>query len=148
DYTPVRSPAVGLTSLCLSLVPAGCYNPTGTLPEPPKGSDAVDHPTTHVDGLVEKRCPQPAPPASTFNGPVPVACDQIQYYQFRLRSAPEPDAVLVLMPGVYSGANVFSYLAKELIYAAHTRTDAAPLNLEVLAVDRRDNCIEDLTGLN
>lgn len=148
DYTPVRSPAVGLTSLCLLLVLAGCYNPNGTLPEPPKARVAVDHSTADVDALVEQRFLQLASPASTFNGPVPAACDQIQYYQFRLRSAPEPDAVLVLMPGVYSGANVFSYLAKELIYAAHTRTDAAPLNLEVLAVDRRDNCIEDLTGLN
>lgn len=55
-----------------------------------------------------------------------------------------PDAILVLIPGFAGGATGFKILAENLI--ERTRVDEG-LNLEVWAVDRRTNQLEDLAGL-
>ena len=48
------------------------------------------------------------------------------------------------MPGFLVGANEFQIFGKQLVYMAKTQKNA---NIEVWAVERRPNCIENLTGL-
>lgn len=57
----------------------------------------------------------------------------------------QPDGILVLIPGFEGGASGVSRLAENLLRRA---TDQANLVLEVWAVDRRSNHLEDLVGLN
>ncbi len=56
-----------------------------------------------------------------------------------------PDAILVLIPGFEGGAGTFKVLAENLIRRAEH--DHA-LTLQVWAVDRRSNQLEDLVGLD
>jgi len=56
----------------------------------------------------------------------------------------QPDAILVLVPGFISGAAFFSRLAEILVRRAKTENS---LVLEVWAVDRRANQLEDTVGL-
>jgi pimeloyl-ACP methyl ester carboxylesterase len=57
----------------------------------------------------------------------------------------QPDAVLVLVPGFEGGASNFSVLAENLLRRAR---EEASLALEVWAVDRRSNQLEDSVGLD
>ncbi len=68
------------------------------------------------------------------------------YTRFRMDGAPQPDAILVLIPGFEGGANDFKNLAENLIPRAYL----PPTNLvvEVWAFDRRTNQLEDLVGSN
>ena len=54
-----------------------------------------------------------------------------------------PEAILVLVPGFEGGAGDFKILAENVISRAH----AEGLQLEVWAVDRRTNQLEDMAGL-
>ena len=51
----------------------------------------------------------------------------------------DPDTVLILMPGIFGGATSFDVLARELV--------ASRAGLEVWAIDRRANALEDHTAL-
>lgn len=64
-------------------------------------------------------------------------------YRYARRSG-EPDAILVLVPGFAGGATGFKILAENVIERARIDED---LILEVWAVDRRTNQLEDLVGL-
>ena len=55
------------------------------------------------------------------------------------------DAILVLIPGFMGGANSFDYIGRQLVSMAEAEGVGS---LEVWAVDRRTNCLEDLTGMN
>lgn len=57
----------------------------------------------------------------------------------------QPDAVLVLVPGFAGGASGFAALADNLLRRAR---DERNLALEVWAVDRRSNQLEDTVGLD
>lgn len=57
----------------------------------------------------------------------------------------QPDAVVVLIPGFEGGAATFYLLAENLLRRA---ADEANLVLEVWAVDRRSNHLEDTVGLD
>lgn len=76
------------------------------------------------------------------------ACDRIGYLRFRAADGPtvatQADAVAVLMPGLLEGATAFDPLARNAVREAARRGAA----LEVWAIDRRANCLEDLTGLD
>jgi pimeloyl-ACP methyl ester carboxylesterase len=65
-------------------------------------------------------------------------------YRYARRSG-EPDAILVLVPGFAGGASGFKILAENLIERARTDEDVM---LEVWAIDRRTNQLEDLVGLD
>jgi pimeloyl-ACP methyl ester carboxylesterase len=67
------------------------------------------------------------------------------YTRFRIDGAPQPDAILVLVPGFEGGANDFKILAENLI--PRVRVEQG-LVLEIWAYDRRTNQLEDLVGLN
>ena len=85
-------------------------------------------------------------PAPRDNGSPPAACDYIRYLRFRPATdndTPVPvNAVVIMIPGYIGGAGGFSYLARQLVTLAG---DAFPV--EVWALDRRSNCLEDLTGM-
>ncbi|MCF8035297.1 MAG: hypothetical protein K9K62_00350 [Desulfobacteraceae bacterium] len=79
-------------------------------------------------------------------------CDQIRFMRYRLSDktlggAPDDagyaDAGLLMVPGVVEGANGFQYIARHLVYQAYVNRD---LRIEVWAMDRRANCLEDTTG--
>jgi len=67
-----------------------------------------------------------------------------RYTRWRLAGPqPQPDAILVLVPGFEGGAGDFKLLAENVL----ARGDAAGLVLEVWGVDRRTNQLEDMVGL-
>ena len=57
----------------------------------------------------------------------------------------QPDAILVLVPGFEGGASTFAVLAEELLRRAK---DEASTVVEVWALDRRSNQLEDTAGLD
>jgi hypothetical protein len=99
--------------------------------------------TDVVSSVVSLHVPLPAGSA-----PHPAACDWIQYQRFRGAGAPsdpmQSDAVAVLMPGIMEGATAFDPVARNAIRAAA----AQGTSLEVWALDRRSNCLEDHTGID
>lgn len=99
-----------------------------------------------IDALVtveEKSIHSSAP---SENGRPPAECDEIRYLSLRPKTPyGSPDAILMLAPGMTTGMGALSHLARNLIYSAKTHHDKS---IEVLIVERRGNCVEDLTGLN
>lgn len=99
--------------------------------------------TDVLSSVVSLHVPLPAGSA-----PHPAACDWIQYQRFRSADAPsdptKSDAVAVLMPGIMEGATAFDPVARNAIRAARTQGTS----LEVWALDRRSNCLEDHTGVD
>ena len=57
----------------------------------------------------------------------------------------QPDAILVLVPGFEGGASTFAVLAESLM--RHAKGEASMV-VEVWAVDRRSNQLEDTAGLD
>lgn len=93
--------------------------------------------------LVKIRVPLPASFAAH-----PEACDWVQYLRFRSADGPakstDSDSVTLLMPGILEGAAAFDPLARNSVREAKRRGRS----IEVWAMDRRANCMEDLTGVN
>lgn len=142
---------VVLLGFLLFPLPA-CYEPGGPVPEAPLDPPPREPIPQQV--VVEPVfVPSPYP---RENGEVPADwvtdwdCDQIRFLRYRPDTGCEPpkpvDAVLVLIPGFMGGANSFDYLGRQLVSAAEA--DSTVGSLEVWAIDRRTNCLEDLTGLN
>ena len=81
-------------------------------------------------------------------GPHPAACDWLEYLRFRHadgpRKAARADAVVSLMPGYLGGAANFDQVARNAIRTAAQKGKT----IEVWAIDRRSNCLEDDTGVN
>ncbi len=73
--------------------------------------------------------------------------NQARYTRYHLSDQAEsqPDAILVLVPGFEGGASTFAVLAESLIRRAK---DEASMVVEVWAVDRRSNQLEDTAGLD
>jgi hypothetical protein len=80
-------------------------------------------------------------------GPHPKACDRISYLRFRNAEGPErakhADAVITIMPGFLGGASSFDQLARNLVRRAAERGK----DVELWAIDRRANCLEDHHGV-
>ncbi len=78
----------------------------------------------------------------------PAACDWLQYQRFRARGGPqqstEADAVVALIPGMLEGATAFDPVARNAVIAAAARGK----HIEIWAIDRRANCLEDHTGVD
>lgn len=78
-------------------------------------------------------------------GEDPFSLNNSRFTRYRYAErAGAPDAILVLVPGFAGGATGFKILAENLI--ERTRVDEG-LTIEVWAVDRRTNQLEDLAGL-
>ncbi|MEW6554287.1 MAG: hypothetical protein AB1384_08390 [Actinomycetota bacterium] len=127
---------------------AGCYMPGGPVPEEPYPNVERAWTREEVDAAVAVEEVSIHSPAPTANGAAPAVADQLTFLRFRSRSAGDDpaaaDAVLVVTPGFYCGANAFWYLGRQLVYMAAQRGS----DIEVWAVERRPNRLEDLAGLN
>lgn len=120
------------------------------VPEPLKEKTALDFTQEDVDSLVTMSQESIYFPAPRENGVPPENCDYVKFLRFKLKSSiydPEnestyddTDAFFLMVPGVIEGANGFEYMARNLVYIAKTFND---MNVEVWAMDRRANCLED-----
>lgn len=77
----------------------------------------------------------------------PEALDYIPYLRYAVSgtSSARANAVVVALSGLHAGNNGFDYFAKQLVSLA--KADRG-MNVEVWALDRRVNNLEDTTGLN
>ena len=128
-----------------------CYQPGGPIPEAPVAPAAVE-PITQAVIVEEELIYSPYP---RDNGEIPGSlvcgwdCDYIRFTRYRPETVGMPkevEAVIVLIPGYMGGANSFDYIGRQLVSLAEA--DPAVGSLEVWAVDRRTNCLEDLSGMN
>jgi hypothetical protein len=80
-------------------------------------------------------------------GAHPPECDWIGYLRLRNakgpRKATRADAVLVSMPGFLGGAASFDQVGRNVVVSAARKRR----NVEVWALDRRSNCLEDHLGV-
>ncbi|MFO0683630.1 MAG: hypothetical protein U0234_16345 [Sandaracinus sp.] len=84
-----------------------------------------------------------APPANPTTGmTTPTELNRLQVVRFHAASGDAPSAVVVAMPGFLGGAASFEGLARELV--SSSIASGAPV--EVWAIDRRSNLLEDLRG--
>ncbi len=78
----------------------------------------------------------------------PAACDQLRYERFRRAGGPtdpqQADAIFVAMPGILGGAGSMRMNALGVVQQAAERGRS----VEVWALDRRSNCLEDRFGLD
>ncbi len=155
----MRKSSTLICALCLALLIllAGCYQQGGPIPEGAHAPAPRDYTQADVDSMVtmeEQVIPAPLP----AEWGAPAECNEIHFLRFRLRdgstldpannaqvNASTTDAMMVMLPGVLEGANGFEYLARQFIYQAKVNDQK---NYEVWAVERRNNRLEDLTGIN
>lgn len=103
-------------------------------------------------GVVRERVmvDTPAPPPNMALGESPVetpaALNRVQVIRYRADATPAMSArgVVVAMPGFLGGAGSFDPLARALV----RRSVAAGTPVEVWAIDRRSNLLEDLRGMH
>lgn len=89
----------------------------------------------------------PAPPPNpTTNTPTPAQYNRVQVLRYRVDATPAraARAVIVAMPGFLGGAGSFDPMARAIV--ARSASGEAPV--EVWAVDRRANLLEDLRGMH
>jgi hypothetical protein len=79
----------------------------------------------------------------------PAALDHISFLRYSVDGATKTfqnaDAVVIALSGLHAGNNGFDKFAKEAVAKAWAYRQ---INIEVWALDRRVNNLEDLTGLN
>jgi pimeloyl-ACP methyl ester carboxylesterase len=87
----------------------------------------------------------PAPPENPVtHTPTPAELNRLQVLRFHAEAGGAPRAVVVAMPGFLGGAASLEGIATELV--AGSIAMSAPV--EVWAIDRRSNLLEDLRGLD
>lgn len=138
-------------SLCLVFVLAGsgCYAPGGPVPRNPGQPVSRAWTDDQVSAMVQVDAETIYSPVSRVNGTPPADVDNIHFMRYHLRGASadpaSADAILVLIPGLEGGENSFEFLGPQMVYMAKTQKN---MNLEVWGTERRNNNLEDLTGLN
>ncbi|TVP52497.1 MAG: hypothetical protein EA349_15505 [Halomonadaceae bacterium] len=134
--------------LTIVTLPA-CYAPEGLVPEERKPREQVLWTREQVDQVVDVSFVTIDGGEPTGNPAVPEACDKVSFLRFRHHQGPEDaaeaDAAFLMVPGVLEGANGFDYMGRQMVYMAAKEHGK---NIEVWAMDRRSNCLEDLTGLH
>mgnify|MGYP001815230154 FL=1 len=149
--------------LCLlvSLVSvAGCDNDDSSRSRPDTGPEPQPEPVVLMQETID--LPSQAQPAHTpgtpgvsvensklltqFDG-AEVNLNKARYTRYYLsdQGQQQPDAILVLVPGFEGGASNFYILAEQLMRSAQAESSLA---IEVWAMDRRSNLLEDLVGLD
>jgi len=148
---------VAIAVVCLI---AACYEPAqGPIPEAPVPS-APRVPIPQKVIVEEELIYSPAP-CNPLGPPhceagiglgkccPPDECNYIRFMRYRPEtidgSIKEVDAVVALMPGLIGGNSSLDYLGRQLVSMAE---QAGSGSLEVWVMDRRPNCLEDLTGMN
>lgn len=136
-------------SIILLLSMPGCYQPGGSVPEGKHAAAERAWTMEDVDAEVVMTMERIYSPAPTGNGEPPQECDWIHYLRFRtVEGSTDPcdaDAVIVLIPGLLGGAGSLEALSRQMVYMALKQRGK---HIEVWAMDRRPNNLEDLTGLN
>lgn len=135
DAAPADAPAAD--------VPAADVPPT-SLPWVEPERSAVVQPGVRRDTLlIDAPAPPPNPTTST---PTPAMYNRVQVLRYRVDATPAraARAVIVAMPGFLGGAGSFDPLARAIV--ARSAMGDAPV--EVWAVDRRANLLEDLRGMH
>jgi hypothetical protein len=96
-----------------------------------------------VRELVSVETPAP-PPNPVTSDATPAELNRIHFLRFRAEGVDSPRAIVLAMPGFLGGAGSFESLARELVSRSITAGDP----IEVWAIDRRANLLEDLRGLD
>lgn len=141
--------------LFFALVCAGCDGDPAPLDggvEPDAG--VRDWPFVEVPAVTE---PEPgirrevlvvdgfeAPENPTTGDATPADLNRTQVVRFSAADTPDVRAVVVAMPGIFGGAGTFEMLARHLV----RRSIDAGEPIEVWAIDRRSNLLEDRRGLD
>lgn len=142
----------------LALFLLGCPSdpaPTDAGSDAPLAPDApsIDWPASEVPashtlegGVVRDvlRLPASVPPATPDGAATPAELNFTQVARYHLEGATSARAVVLAMPGFLGGAGSFDRLARELVRLGGSE----PAPLEVWAIDRRSNLLEDLRGLD
>lgn len=147
--------------LALALLVAGCGDDDGTTDEsmgdmfvPPDGGPPVDHPFAEMPAstIAEEgvrrdvfRVPGATPPPNPMTGDeTPSELNFTQVLRYRVDTDPpaEARAIVVAMPGFLGGGGSIDGLARALVREGLEGGEA----IEVWAIDRRSNLLEDLRG--
>lgn len=136
----MRALVAVLAALPVLVVPAAAGARARDRVETPVRSAAPGHRIVK-ESYVRLRAPLPkSDPAH------PAACDWIGYLRFRDAHGPRrprrADAVFVTMPGIFAGASMLDGFARNVV----RRAARSGLHVEVWALDRRSNCLEDHLG--
>ena len=85
---------------------------------------------------------------------VPEECHNVQFLHYTptldtnnlpyQRETKDADTIFFFMPGLLAGAGAFNYLAEQLVLEAFEQQHQIA---EVIVLDRRDQCLRDLAGL-
>jgi hypothetical protein len=134
--------------LLISILGAGCYDPSGPVPEAKKPTVAPQWTDADVAAVVQQTY-ESIPATFIVDHPeLPQGCNDVHFLRFKTRDSSDDaaaaDAAMLLVPGVLEGANGFEYIGRQLVYMAKTQRGR---NIEVWAMDRRSNCLEDLHGM-
>ena len=144
---PRRFP-LAVATFALTASMSGCYDPSGPVPEERKVGVEPQWGDADVDAVVQVSY-ESVPATFVINHPqLPPGCNDVRFLRFKARDssadAAQADAAMLLVPGVLEGANGFEYIGRQLVYMAKTQRGQ---NIEVWAMDRRSNCLEDLRGM-
>lgn len=130
-----------LTALVVGAASAEAAPQPGATTERAVRSLAPDAAKVHESHI---RIYDPLPAGSADH---PARCDWLGYLRFRDRKGPRnakrADAVVALIPGFLGGAKSFDQLARNIVRNAAKRGK----HVEVWAIDRRANCLEDRRGI-
>jgi len=144
-FTRFRSGSLLALFFSIALAATACDNAPGPTPENPH-QPPEQQPLTQSVIVDEETIYSPAP---RDNGAPPPECDYIHFLRYRPQTRDglprEVRAVLVLLPGYGGGAASFDYLGRNLVSLAELNNAGS---IEVWALERRGNCLEDLSGMN
>lgn len=141
----------GMTNIACSfltsaILPA-CYTPAGPIPEARQPREELLWTNEQVDAVVNVDYVTILGGEPVFNTGSPPECDKVSFLRFRHADGPEDaeeaDAAFLMVPGVLEGANGFEFMGRQMVYKAAEHDER---HIEVWAMDRRSNCLEDLTG--
>lgn len=137
------------------------YDPSGPIPEGLHPKMPLNYTEADVDAIVTMESQTIAPMrdlaaygVNKYLIPSKYDCNHIKFIRYRLNNATlgvtsnpvnanYADMGFLMVPGVVEGANGFEYIARHMIYKAYMNKG---LRIEVWAMDRRNNCVEDRVG--
>jgi pimeloyl-ACP methyl ester carboxylesterase len=145
SFTRYRSVSFLVFFFIIAGAATACDNTPGPIPEKPHQPPQQQQLMQSVI-IDEETIYSPAP---RDNGTPPPECDYIHFLRYRPQTPDglpgEVRAVLVLLPGYGGGAASFDYLCRNLVSLAELNNAGS---IEVWALERRGNCLEDLSGMN
>lgn len=135
----VAAAAVGL---------GGCYMPSGHTPEALKPSETKLWTDADVDEIAEITYVKIDASERVAAAGAPDECNRIGFLRIRSKNGPvqaeQADAALLMVPGVLEGAAAFEFIGRQMVYLAEKEHGKY---IEIWGLDRRSNCLEDLTGI-